>query len=138
MCPVCEFSLHHGHKVVPVEQAVSDLKDQLKSDLKSLQDKRDKYTEVEKKYNKMVEHSKKQLEATERQIRAEFNKLHQLLKEEEEVRVMALREEEEQKRKTISHQKDEIHPGEDLLSLRQHLCCGRRPAETQGAVPHQL
>eukprot|EP00064_Thunnus_orientalis_P017630 superscaffoldBa00003801_g17714 len=31
-----------SHKLVPVEQAVSDLKDQLKSDLKSLQDKRNK------------------------------------------------------------------------------------------------
>ncbi|KAL7392055.1 hypothetical protein ABVT39_018978, partial [Epinephelus coioides] len=32
-----------SHKVVPIEQAVSELKDQLKCDLKSLQDKRDKY-----------------------------------------------------------------------------------------------
>uniref|UniRef100_A0A3Q1F3J2 RING-type domain-containing protein n=1 Tax=Acanthochromis polyacanthus TaxID=80966 RepID=A0A3Q1F3J2_9TELE len=43
VCPVCEFSLHQNHKVVPIEQAVSDLKDQLKSDLKSLQAKREKY-----------------------------------------------------------------------------------------------
>ncbi|XP_044186847.1 zinc-binding protein A33-like [Thunnus albacares] len=90
VCPVCEFSLHQSHKVVPVEQAVSDLKDQLKSDLESLQDKRDKYEEVEKTYNEMVEHSKKQLLSTEKQIRAEFNKLHQFLKEEEESRLAFL------------------------------------------------
>ncbi|XP_062273906.1 nuclear factor 7, brain-like [Scomber scombrus] len=74
---------HWNHKVVPVEQAVSDLKDQLKSDLKPVQDKRDKYEEVEKTYNEMIEHSKKQLLSTEKQIRAEFNKLHKFLKEEE-------------------------------------------------------
>ncbi|XP_078141440.1 nuclear factor 7, ovary-like [Centroberyx gerrardi] len=104
VCPVCEFPLHHGHKVVPIEEAVSDLKEQLKSDLKSLQDKRNKYKEVEKTYNKVVQHSKKQLLATERQIRAEFDKLHQFLKEEEEARVAALREEEEQKGKTITRE----------------------------------
>ncbi|XP_037633119.1 zinc-binding protein A33-like [Sebastes umbrosus] len=104
VCPVCDFSLHQSHKVVPVEQAVSDLKDQLKSDLKSLQDKRDKHKQVEKTYNEVIQHSKKQLLSTERQIRAEFNKLHQFLKEEEESRLAALREEEEQKGKTISRE----------------------------------
>ncbi|KAM3877806.1 zinc-binding protein A33-like [Diretmus argenteus] len=104
VCPVCEFPAHHGHTVVPIEQAVSDLKEQLKSDLESLQDKRTKHKKVEKTYNEVVQHSKKQLVATEKQIRAEFNKLHQFLKEEEEARLEALREEEEQKGKTISRE----------------------------------
>ncbi|XP_071391108.1 nuclear factor 7, ovary-like [Centroberyx affinis] len=104
VCPVCEFSLHHGHKVVPLEEAVSDLKEQLKSDLKSLQDKRNKYKEVEEKYKEVNQHSKKQLVATERQITAEFHKLHQFLKEEEEARLAALREEEEQRGKTVSRE----------------------------------
>ncbi|XP_071391116.1 nuclear factor 7, ovary-like [Centroberyx affinis] len=104
VCPVCEFSLHHGHKMVPMEEVVSDLKEQLKSDLKSLQDKRNKYKEVEEKYNKVVQHSKKQLVATERQITAEFHKLHQFLKEEEEARLAALREEEEQRGKTVARE----------------------------------
>uniref|UniRef100_A0A3Q4MA65 B30.2/SPRY domain-containing protein n=1 Tax=Neolamprologus brichardi TaxID=32507 RepID=A0A3Q4MA65_NEOBR len=71
VCPVCEFSHHQSHKVVPAEEAVSDLKEQLKSDLKSLQDKRNKYKQVEETYNKVIQHSKKQLLSTERQIRAE-------------------------------------------------------------------
>ncbi|XP_071391113.1 nuclear factor 7, ovary-like [Centroberyx affinis] len=104
VCPVCEFSLHHGHKVVPLEEAVSDLKEQLKSDLKSLQDKRNKYKEVEEKYKEVNQHSKKQLVATERQITAEFHKLHQFLKEEEEARLAALREEEEQRGKTVARE----------------------------------
>ncbi|XP_074495041.1 nuclear factor 7, brain-like [Sebastes fasciatus] len=119
VCPVCEFSLHQGHKVVPIEQAVSDLKDQLKSDLESLQDKRDTYEEVEETYNEMVKHSKKQLLSTERQIRAEFNKLHQFLKEEEESRLAALREEEEQKGKTISREMKMIQ--EHISSLSDSI-----------------
>uniref|UniRef100_UPI001A9849DA LOW QUALITY PROTEIN: E3 ubiquitin-protein ligase TRIM35-like n=1 Tax=Gasterosteus aculeatus aculeatus TaxID=481459 RepID=UPI001A9849DA len=104
VCPVCEFSLHQSHKVVPLEQAVRNLKDQLRSDLKSLQDKWDKHQQVKKTYNEVIELSKKQLVSTERKIRAEFNKLHQFLREEEESRLAALREEEEQKGKTISRE----------------------------------
>ncbi|XP_062274240.1 zinc-binding protein A33-like [Scomber scombrus] len=119
VCPTCEFSLHHGHKVVPVEQAVRDLKDQLKSDLKPLQDKRDKYEKVEKTYNEMIQHSKKQLLSTEKQIRAEFNKLHQFLREEEESRLAALREEEEQKGKTMSREMKRIQ--EQISSLSDSI-----------------
>ncbi|XP_059189679.1 tripartite motif containing 35-39 [Centropristis striata] len=119
VCPVCEFSLHQSHKVVPIEQAVSDLKDQLKSDLQSLQDKRDKYKQVEKTYNEVSQQSKKQLLSTERQIRAEFNKLHQFLKEEEESRLTALREEEEQKGKTISREMKRIQ--EQISSLSDSI-----------------
>ncbi|XP_062274209.1 nuclear factor 7, ovary-like [Scomber scombrus] len=119
VCPVCEFSLHQSHKVVPVEQAVSDLKDQLKSDLESLQDKRNKYKQVEKTYNEMIQHSKKQLLSTEKQIRAEFNKLHQFLKEEEESRLGALKEEEEQKGKTMSREMKKIQ--EQISSLSDSI-----------------
>ncbi|XP_073321587.1 E3 ubiquitin-protein ligase TRIM35-like [Pagrus major] len=120
VCPVCEFSLHQTHKVVPVEQAVSELKEQLKSDLKSLQDKRNNYKHVEKTYNEVIRHSKKQLSSTERQIRAEFNKLHQFLKEEEESRLAALREEEEQKGKTISREMKMME--EQISSLSDSIC----------------
>uniref|UniRef100_A0A3P9D437 B box-type domain-containing protein n=1 Tax=Maylandia zebra TaxID=106582 RepID=A0A3P9D437_9CICH len=103
---VCDFSLHQTHKVVPVEEAVSDLKEQLKSDLKSLQDKRNKYKQ-------------KQLLSTERQIRAEFKKLQQFLKEEEESRLAALREEEEQKGRTISREMKMIE--EQISSLSDSI-----------------
>ncbi|XP_038149214.1 nuclear factor 7, ovary-like [Cyprinodon tularosa] len=119
VCPVCEFSLHQSHKVVPLEQAVSELKEQLKSDLKPLQEKKDKYKEVEKTYDDMLQHSKEQLLSTERQIRAESNKLHQFLKEEEESRLAALREEEEQKRKTISIEMKRIQ--EQISSLSDSI-----------------
>nr|XP_014263620.2 tripartite motif-containing protein 35-like [Maylandia zebra] len=119
VCPVCDFPHLQSHKVVPVEEAVSDLKEQLKSDLKSLQDKRNKYKKVEKTYNEVIQHSKKQLLSTERQIRAEFNKLQQFLKEEEESRLAALREEEEQKGRTISREMKMIE--EQISSLSDSI-----------------
>ncbi|XP_034548149.1 nuclear factor 7, brain-like [Notolabrus celidotus] len=120
VCPVCECSLHQSHTVVPVDQAVRELKEQLKPDLKSLQDKRNKYKQVEEIYKEVIQHSKKQLLSTETQIRAEFNKLHQFLKEEEESRLTALREEEEQKGKTISREMKRIQ--EQISSLSDIIC----------------
>uniref|UniRef100_A0A3P9IDI3 Tripartite motif containing 35-12 n=1 Tax=Oryzias latipes TaxID=8090 RepID=A0A3P9IDI3_ORYLA len=118
-CPVCEFFQHQSHKVVPVEEAVRELKEELKSDLKSLQDKKIKYKEVEETYNQMIQHSKKQLLSTETQIRAEFNKLQQFLKEEEESRLAALREEEEQKGKTVMGEMKRIQ--EQMSSLSESI-----------------
>ncbi|KAF3852731.1 hypothetical protein F7725_006086 [Dissostichus mawsoni] len=108
VCPVCEFSLHHSHKVVPVEQAVSELKDLLKSDLET----RGTIQRSEETYKEVIQVSEKQLLSTERQIRAEFIKLHQFLKEEEESRLAALREEEELKGKTISR---------EMKSIQEHI-----------------
>ncbi|KAM3874206.1 nuclear factor 7, ovary-like [Diretmus argenteus] len=112
VCPVCESPDPHGHKV-------SDLKEQLKSVLESLQDKRNKHKEVEKTYNEVVQHSKTQLVVTERQIKAEFKKLHEFLKEEEEARLEALREEEEQKGVTISRETKVIQ--EKISSLSDSI-----------------
>ncbi|XP_013126385.1 nuclear factor 7, brain-like [Oreochromis niloticus] len=119
LCPVCDFPHQQSHKVIPVEAAIDVLKEQLKSDLKSLQDERDKYKQMEEKYNEMREHIEKQLLSTERQIRAEFNKLQQFLKEEEESRLAALREEEEQKGRTISREMKMIE--EQISSLSDSI-----------------
>uniref|UniRef100_A0A3Q3WLM7 Uncharacterized protein n=1 Tax=Mola mola TaxID=94237 RepID=A0A3Q3WLM7_MOLML len=119
VCPVCEFSLHQSHKVVPLDQAVSELKELLKSDLRSLQDKRNQHRRLEEPYNEVIQHSKRQLSSTEKQIRAEFNKLHQFLREEEESRLAALREEEERKRRTISREMKMIE--EQISSLSDSI-----------------
>ncbi|KAK5613598.1 hypothetical protein CRENBAI_019027, partial [Crenichthys baileyi] len=79
-------------------------------------DKRNKHKQVEKTYDEVIQHSKKQVLSTERQIRAEFNKLHQFLKEEEESRLAALREEEKQKGKTISREMKRIQEQISFLS----------------------
>ncbi|XP_031178705.2 nuclear factor 7, brain-like [Sander lucioperca] len=119
VCPVCDFAHHVGHRLVPVEEAVRDLKEQLESDLECLQDKRDKHRRVEETYDEVIQHSKKQLLSTERQIRDEFNKLHQFLKEEEESRLAALREEEGQRGKTVSREMKRIQ--EQISSLSDSI-----------------
>ncbi|XP_047448714.1 nuclear factor 7, brain-like [Mugil cephalus] len=127
VCPICEFSLHQSHKVVPLKQAVSDLKEQLESDLTSLEEKRDKYEQVEITYKKIIQHSKNQLLFTENKIRAEFNKLHQFLREEEESRLAALKKEGEQKEEIISREMKRIQ--EQINSLSDSISAVERELE---------
>lgn len=101
LCALCEFPLHKDHTLVPVEEAVSGLKEKLQFDLTALKDKKEKCGQVEEKYKNVLQQSKNQASFIERQIRREFNERRRLQDEEEERRVEALREDEEQKTETV-------------------------------------
>ncbi|CAL8343698.1 unnamed protein product [Gadus morhua 'NCC'] len=119
VCHVCEFPHHQGHTVVPLEEQVQELKQQLRPDLTALQARRRRHQELEETYEAMVPHLKGQRVKTERRIRAEFEQLHRFLREEEEARVKALREEEEQKRKRILLERKTLQ--EQIRSLSEGL-----------------
>uniref|UniRef100_A0A4W5JD65 Uncharacterized protein n=1 Tax=Hucho hucho TaxID=62062 RepID=A0A4W5JD65_9TELE len=88
ICLVCQVSKKHkDHDCIPVDEAVQDHKE-LQTDLKPLQEKLKAFNEVKTTI---------QAQRTEEQIKKEFEKLHQFLREEEEARIAALKEEEEQK-----------------------------------------
>ncbi|CAL8364774.1 unnamed protein product [Gadus morhua 'NCC'] len=119
VCHVCEFPHHQGHTVVPLEEQVQELKQQLRPDLTALQARRSRHQELEETYEAMVPHLKVQRVKTERRIRAEFEQLHRFLREEEEARVKALGEEEEQKRKRILLERKTLQ--EQIRSLSEGL-----------------
>ncbi|CAL8404911.1 unnamed protein product [Boreogadus saida] len=108
-----------GHTVVPLEEQVQELKQQLRPDLTALQARRSRHQELEETYEAMVPHLKGQRVKTERRIRAEFEQLHRFLREEEEARVEALGEEEEQKRKRILLERKTLQ--EQIRSLSEGL-----------------
>uniref|UniRef100_A0A672YCR7 Uncharacterized protein n=1 Tax=Sphaeramia orbicularis TaxID=375764 RepID=A0A672YCR7_9TELE len=100
VCLVYDFPHQHEHTVVPVEEA--------------------KYKQTQKTYSEIMKHLKNQVLWTESQIRAEFNKLQQFLKEEEESRLAALREEEEQKRRSVIREMKRIE--EQMSSVSDSIC----------------
>nr|XP_055037207.1 E3 ubiquitin-protein ligase TRIM39-like isoform X2 [Misgurnus anguillicaudatus] len=118
VCLVCRDSrTHNNHKFCPVDEAVIDNKEKLKTELKSLQEKLTIFEESKKTLDKTAEHIKIQAERTEKQIHEEFEKLHQLLHDEESVRITALREEEEQKSQMM---KEKIEKMSSEISSLSH------------------
>ncbi|XP_076849731.1 E3 ubiquitin-protein ligase TRIM35-like [Brachyhypopomus gauderio] len=98
VCLVCQTSkAHKTHDCCPVDEAVCDFKNKFKTSLKSLQQHLKVLEEDKQVYEKTAAHIKYQAQHTERQIKEEFEKIHQFLRDEEAARIAALKEEEEQK-----------------------------------------
>ncbi|XP_041931719.1 nuclear pore complex protein Nup153-like isoform X2 [Alosa sapidissima] len=100
---VCQDStLRKKHSVGAISEAVLELKEELKVKLRPLQQKLDT---SETTCDETARH--RRVQEQERQIKKEFEKLHQFLQDEEAARIAALREEEEQK----SHMMEKIDGG---------------------------
>ncbi|KAG5282969.1 hypothetical protein AALO_G00036760 [Alosa alosa] len=98
VCVVCQASKKHtNHKFQPVDEAIADLKELLRIKLESLQKRLKVFEEAKLSCDETAKHVKTQAQHTEMQIKEEFEKLHQFLRDEEAARIAALREEEEQK-----------------------------------------
>ncbi|XP_034726468.1 nuclear factor 7, ovary-like [Etheostoma cragini] len=98
VCVICRDSkTHHSHSFSPIDEVAQDHKEELQKSLKPLQEKLKRFKEVKGNCDETAEYIKVQAGHTEKQIREQFKKLRQFLKEEEEARICALREEEEQK-----------------------------------------
>ncbi|XP_065099720.1 E3 ubiquitin-protein ligase TRIM39-like [Paramisgurnus dabryanus] len=118
VCLVCRDSrTHNNHKFCPVNEAVIDNKEKLKTALKPLQEKLEIFEELKKTLDETAEHIKIQGRRTAAQIHGEFEKLHQLLHDEESVRITALREEEEQKSQMM---KEKIEKMSSEISSLSH------------------
>ncbi|KAM4608313.1 nuclear factor 7, ovary-like [Polymixia lowei] len=98
VCVVCRDSEKHtNHRFRPIDEAARCHKEELQKSLEPLQEKLKLFNKVKGDCDQTAEHIKVQTQNTERKIKKDFKKLHQFLQEEEEARITALREEEEQK-----------------------------------------
>ncbi|XP_031437213.1 zinc-binding protein A33-like [Clupea harengus] len=98
VCLVCRDSRKHkNHSFSPVDEAALDCKEEIKVKLQPLQEKLKTFEEAKLTCDQTAAHIKTQVQHTERQIKEEFEELHQFLRDEEAARIAALREEEEQK-----------------------------------------
>ncbi|KAI2657422.1 E3 ubiquitin-protein ligase TRIM35 [Labeo rohita] len=116
-CVVCFTSQKHiNHTVRPISEVASSYKDELSTELKSLQRKLILRENVKEDCVKTLKQIKSQAEHTERQIKEEFEKLHRFLRDEEEATITALREEEEQKKQMMKEMLEEVNRHISALS----------------------
>ncbi|KAJ8246521.1 hypothetical protein COCON_G00234900 [Conger conger] len=127
VCVVCQTSRkHRTHVMLPVQEASEEFKEKLRTALAPLQKKLKAFNAVKLICDQTAEHIKSQAQHTERQIKMEFEKLQQFLKDEEAARITALREEEEQKsqmmKKKIEKMTEEISSlSEQIRAIEQEL-----------------
>uniref|UniRef100_A0A671RR85 RING-type domain-containing protein n=1 Tax=Sinocyclocheilus anshuiensis TaxID=1608454 RepID=A0A671RR85_9TELE len=123
VCLVCRDSQKHiNHTFRPIRFCHKDIhfplkfQENLSTALKSLQGKVKDKTNIIREFEKTVKHIKSQADHTERQIKQQFEKLHQFLRDEEETTITALREEEDQKKQMMEKKLEEINRHISALS----------------------
>ncbi|XP_077407521.1 E3 ubiquitin-protein ligase TRIM35-like [Vanacampus margaritifer] len=94
VCLICMVTkIHTGHKLCPLDEAAQDYKEKLLQDVKKrLKD----YNETRDDCNEQATYIKVQREQVENKIKKDFEELRRFLQAEEEARLSAVREEEEE------------------------------------------
>ncbi|XP_061584341.1 E3 ubiquitin-protein ligase TRIM35-like [Cololabis saira] len=117
ICLVCRDSkTHSNHRFRPIDEAAQDLRRRLQRGLKPLRRKLTLFQQVRGDCISTAEYLQVQARDTEKQIRQEFQELHQFLDQEEKARVEALKEEEEQKSRAMKDKVEALTRDMDALS----------------------
>ncbi|XP_053149330.1 uncharacterized protein LOC128343923 [Hemicordylus capensis] len=120
ICVVCDKAKEHeNHKVIPLEEAYEEYKDQICSLLQTLRKKEEKMLTCKSNIEEESQDLLEQTKAEKQKMRAEFRQLHQFL-EEQEKRLLAQMEELE---KEIAIRRDEhlATLSEELSSLASFI-----------------
>ncbi|XP_063042048.1 zinc-binding protein A33-like [Engraulis encrasicolus] len=120
VCWVCRDSKKHkSHNIRPIDEVAPEHRDELNIKLHPLEKKLKKLEEVKLLCDQTAAHIKTQVHTTERQIKEEFEKLHQFLQNEEASRIAALREEEEQKSQMMKEKIEKL--SREISSLSESV-----------------
>ncbi|XP_075936235.1 E3 ubiquitin-protein ligase TRIM39-like [Anarhichas minor] len=112
LCCVCHTSKkHQGHRVCPLEEGAQDFKAELKEELIPLKKHLCGLYEAKQECDDTTVHIKNQTQATEKQIREEFQQLRGFLQKEETARLAALQQEDEEKKELLRKKSESITRG---------------------------
>ncbi|XP_043534232.1 zinc-binding protein A33-like [Chiloscyllium plagiosum] len=96
ICVICQISKsHQNHEMLPMEEAAEEFKNELQTSLKPIQDKKKECEAAKSDYERTLSHIQDQGVKLAKQIKTEFEKLHQLLHEEERIVLESLKLEKE-------------------------------------------
>ncbi|XP_041068425.1 zinc-binding protein A33-like isoform X3 [Carcharodon carcharias] len=145
ICVICRDSRkHREHRFLPIKEAVEIYKDQLKSSLDSLTQKKSAVQETEQKQKRKISEVREQSSNLQSHITSEFTKMHQILTEKEQRLLRDLREEEEKIlermeknlreiegnlysiQEKLSKLQKQMEQRDDLIFLKEEACRKRR------------
>ncbi|XP_067334979.1 E3 ubiquitin-protein ligase TRIM35-like [Channa argus] len=117
VCVVCLHSeTHKNHSIRPIDEAARDIKEGLQEQLEPLRNKLDLFNDMKENYGQTAKDIEGQAEDTERQIKATFSMLRNILEKEEKARLDALKEEEQQKSEMMRTQCEALAKEMEALS----------------------
>ncbi|XP_060707186.1 uncharacterized protein LOC132832955 [Hemiscyllium ocellatum] len=120
ICLICRDSREHReHRFLPINEAVEIYKDQLKSSLDSLTEKKSVVLQTELTQKRKISEVREQAISLQTHITSEFTKMHQILTEKEQRLLRDLREEEERIVEPMEKDLREIQ--ENLNSIEEEL-----------------
>uniref|UniRef100_UPI00398E38A7 zinc-binding protein A33-like n=1 Tax=Pristiophorus japonicus TaxID=55135 RepID=UPI00398E38A7 len=95
ICDTCgDAREHREHRFMPIKEAVEIYKDQLKSSLDSLTEKKSAVLKMKLKQKQQISEVREQSSRLQTRITSEFTKMHQILTEKEQRLIRNLREQE--------------------------------------------
>ncbi|NXF00261.1 TRI35 protein, partial [Menura novaehollandiae] len=108
-CFGCQNSKEHeGHKMRPVQEAAADFRAKLANMESSLRDKAKDFGTVRRSYESILRHNQAEAARLERQVRREFEKLHEFLWDEEKALLAELAEESRRKQDLIQGKMEQL------------------------------
>ncbi|XP_059495542.1 nuclear factor 7, brain-like isoform X2 [Stegostoma tigrinum] len=110
---------HKSHSFMPIKEAVEMYKEQLKSSLQSLNDKRALFLHTELKQIRQISEVKEQANCLQSHITSQFAKMHQVLAAKEQRLLRELRREEERILDAMGKNLGEIQ--ENLNSIQEEI-----------------
>ncbi|XP_067829804.1 zinc-binding protein A33-like [Heptranchias perlo] len=133
MCYTCiDAQEHRGHRFMPIKEAVEIYKDQLKSCLESLTEKKLAVLETELKQKWQITKVREQSNCLQTHITSEFAKMHQILTEKEQRLIRDLREQEGKILEIMEENLREIR--ENLNSIQEKLLKLQRQMEQKDGL----
>ncbi|XP_037110680.1 tripartite motif-containing protein 35-like [Syngnathus acus] len=102
VCPICrDAEIHTGHEFSLLEEIVTGNKEKVQESLQDAKKRLEEYNEIMDECNEQGAYIKVQRQQVERRIKKDFEELCHLLQVEEEARLSAVREEEQEKSCTM-------------------------------------
>ncbi|XP_043534142.1 zinc-binding protein A33-like isoform X1 [Chiloscyllium plagiosum] len=128
ICLICRDSREHReHRFLPINEAVEIYKDQMKSSIESLTEKKSAALKTELTQKRKISEVREQASSLQTHITSEFTKMHQILTEKEQRLLRDLREEEERVVEPMEKNLREIQ--ENLNSIEEKLSIVQKQME---------